>query len=140
MTLKLRIQRSLTRLFIILVSMTRSLFSENMLIYNRCISGLMSNLIKKSWTVSNGHSLKHTNPSWQLRLFSLKYVQQTIKESTREKRENSIRLCLIQLKLDEEKTFSLVKVMSVNFEMSFWCLQIDPKNQRNVCKDFCLSL
>ena len=47
------ILRSLTRLFIILVSLTRSLFSEKMLISNRCISGLMPNLIKKSWTVSS---------------------------------------------------------------------------------------
>ena len=31
----------------------RSLFSEKMLISNRCISGLMPNMIKKSWTVSN---------------------------------------------------------------------------------------
>ena len=53
MTLKLRILRSLTRLFIILLSLTMSLFSEKMLIFNRCVSGLMSNLIKKSWTVSN---------------------------------------------------------------------------------------
>ena len=53
MTLKVRILQSLTRLFIILVSLTMSLFSEKMLIFNRCISGLMSNLIKKSWTVSN---------------------------------------------------------------------------------------
>ena len=52
MTLKLRILRSLTRLFIILVSLTMSLFSEKTLISNRCISGLMPNLIKKSWTVS----------------------------------------------------------------------------------------
>jgi hypothetical protein len=29
-----------------------TLFSEKILISNRCISGLMSNLIKKSWTVS----------------------------------------------------------------------------------------
>ena len=53
MTLKLRILRSLTRLFMILVSLTRSLFSEKMLISNICIHGLMPNLIKKSWTVSN---------------------------------------------------------------------------------------
>ena len=52
MTLKVRILQSLTRLFIILVCLTRSLFSEKMLTSNRCISGLMSNLIKKSWTVS----------------------------------------------------------------------------------------
>ena len=32
---------------------TMTLFSEKILISNRCISGLMSNLIKKSWTVSN---------------------------------------------------------------------------------------
>ena len=52
MTLKLRILRSLTRLFIILVSLTRSLSSEKMLNSNRCISGLMPNLIKKSWTAT----------------------------------------------------------------------------------------
>ena len=53
MTLKLRILRSLTRLFIILVSLTRSLFSEKMFISYRCIYSLMPNLIKKSWTVFN---------------------------------------------------------------------------------------
>ena len=55
MTLKLRILISLTRLFIILVSLRMSLFSEKMLISSRCISGLMPNLIKKSWTVSITH-------------------------------------------------------------------------------------
>ena len=53
MTLKVRILQSLTRLFIILVSLMMSLFSEKMLIFNRCISGSMSNLIEKSWKVSN---------------------------------------------------------------------------------------
>ena len=52
MTLKVRILQSLTRLFIILVSLMMSLFSEKMLIFNRCISGSMSNLIEKSWKVS----------------------------------------------------------------------------------------
>ena len=52
MTLKLRILRSLTRLVINLISLTRSLFNEKMLISNRYISGLMPNLIKKSWTDS----------------------------------------------------------------------------------------
>ena len=52
MTLKIIISRHLTKLFIILVSLTMSLFNEKMLIFNRCISGSMSNLIKKSWTVS----------------------------------------------------------------------------------------
>ena len=52
MILKLKMLRSLTRMFIILVSLRRSLFSEKMLIFNRCISGLMSNWIKKSWKVS----------------------------------------------------------------------------------------
>ena len=42
----------LAALFNILVSLTMTLFSEKVLISNRCISGLMSNLIKKSWTVS----------------------------------------------------------------------------------------
>ena len=62
MTLKLRILRSLTRLFIILVSLTMSLFSEKMLISNRCISGFMPNLIKKSWTVSSRDRTKTKCP------------------------------------------------------------------------------
>ena len=40
-------------LFIILVSLRMTLFSEKMLISNRWIRGLMSNLIKKSWKVSS---------------------------------------------------------------------------------------
>ena len=69
MTLKLRILRSLTRLFIILVSLTRSLFIEKMLISNRCISGLMSNLIKKSWTVSSTYT--------SLEVHSMYYIAQS---------------------------------------------------------------
>ena len=57
MTLKVPILQSLTRLFIILVSLRMSLFSDKMLIFNGCISGLMSNLIKKSWTVSTPDAL-----------------------------------------------------------------------------------
>ena len=38
---------------LILVDLTMTLFSEKMLISHRCIRGLMPNLIKKSWTVSN---------------------------------------------------------------------------------------
>ena len=40
---------------LIIVSLTMTLFSEKIFISNRCISGLMSNLIKKSWTVSKNH-------------------------------------------------------------------------------------
>ena len=58
MTLKVRILQSLRRLFIILVGLMMTLFSEKMLISNVCISGLMPNLIKKSWTVSTPHSPK----------------------------------------------------------------------------------
>ena len=65
-TLKVRILRSLTRLFIILVSLIRSLLSEKILISNRCISGLMSNLIKKSWTDSNLYSLNGKGSIWPL--------------------------------------------------------------------------
>ena len=43
----------MSALFIILVSLTMALFSEKVLFSNRCISGLMSNLIKKSWTDFN---------------------------------------------------------------------------------------
>ena len=57
MTLKIRILRCSRRLFIILVSLTVTLFSEKMLIFTRCIRGFMSNLIKKSLTVSNGNAV-----------------------------------------------------------------------------------
>ena len=40
-------------LFIILVSLMMTFFSAKVLISNRCISGLMSKLIEKSWTDSN---------------------------------------------------------------------------------------
>ena len=52
MTLKVRILRCSRRLFIILVSLTMTWFSEKMFISTRCIHGFMSNLIKKSWTDS----------------------------------------------------------------------------------------
>ena len=45
----------MSALFIILVSLIMTLFSEKILNSNRCISGLMPNLIKKSWTVSTQH-------------------------------------------------------------------------------------
>ena len=68
MTLKLRILRSLTRLFIILVSLTRSLFSEKMLISKRCISDLMPSLIKKYWTDSNLKPLLRSHSLWLQKL------------------------------------------------------------------------
>ena len=50
----------MSALFVILVSLMMLLFSQKVLISNRCISGLMSNLIKKSWTDSNpACSLQH---------------------------------------------------------------------------------
>ena len=53
MTLKLQILQSLRRLLLILISLMMTLFSEKMFISNLCISGLMPNLIKKSWTLKN---------------------------------------------------------------------------------------
>ena len=47
----------MSALFIILVSLTMTLFSEKVHISNRCISGLMLNLIKKSWTDSIANHL-----------------------------------------------------------------------------------
>ena len=58
MTLKVRSLRCLRRLFIILVSLTMTWFSEKMLIFKTCRRVLMPNLIKKSWTVSTGHHLR----------------------------------------------------------------------------------
>ena len=46
-------------LFIILVGLKMTLLNEKMLISHRCRSGLMPNLIKKSWTVSNSKYSKY---------------------------------------------------------------------------------
>ena len=43
----------MSALFIILVGLTMTLFSYKMLISHRCIHGLIPNLVKKSWMVSN---------------------------------------------------------------------------------------
>ena len=45
-------------LFIILVGLKMTGFSEKMLVSIRFIHGFMSNLIKKSWTYSKGDSLE----------------------------------------------------------------------------------
>ena len=47
-------------LFIILVGLTMTLFSEKVLISNGCISGFMSNMIKKSWMDSIVHTMQFT--------------------------------------------------------------------------------
>ena len=59
MTMKVQILQTLRRLFIILVGLTMTWFSEKMLIFNIYRRGLMPNLIKKSWTVSMLDSLVH---------------------------------------------------------------------------------
>ena len=53
MTLKIRISKSLTRLFIILAGLAMIWFSEKILVSNIYKHGLMPNLIKKSWAVPN---------------------------------------------------------------------------------------
>ena len=52
MTLKIRILQCSWRLFVILASLTVTLFSEKLPISNICICGFMPNSIKKSVTVS----------------------------------------------------------------------------------------
>ena len=52
MTLKMRVLKCLRRLFIILVSLTVTLFTKKMLISTWCIHGFIPNSIKKSVTVS----------------------------------------------------------------------------------------
>ena len=66
MTLKVRILRCSRRLFIILVSLTMTWFSEKMLTSTRCIHGFMSNLIKKSWTDSISHNFITYFHRWDL--------------------------------------------------------------------------
>ena len=51
----------MSALFIILVGLTITWYSEKIPISNRCIRGLMPNLIKKSWTVSIAHGLECTS-------------------------------------------------------------------------------
>ena len=69
MTLKIRILRSLRRLFIIFVSLIVKLISEIMLISTRWFHGFM---IKKSWTVSSLNGVMGLNPvefGWKLWTF-----------------------------------------------------------------------
>ena len=54
-TLFLKCAQFLSALFIIMVGLTMALFSEKVLISHKCLRGLMPNLIKKSWMVSNTH-------------------------------------------------------------------------------------
>ena len=49
---------NLSALFIILVGLMMTLFSDEMLISNRCIRGLMPNMIKKSWMVSSTYVVR----------------------------------------------------------------------------------
>ena len=49
MALKLRLLKSLTRLFIILVSLKRSLFSEKMFITNRCMVSAYTPTLKEKF-------------------------------------------------------------------------------------------
>ena len=51
----------MSALFIILVSLTITWYSEKIPISNRCIRGLMPNLFKKSWTVFIAHALECTS-------------------------------------------------------------------------------
>ena len=110
MSLKLRILRSLTRLFIIFVSLMRSLFSEKMLIFNRCISGLMSNLIRKSCTVSNAYCL----PSPPTNLFFIFFPVKNV----RKVHINSVTLYLLTKENTSKyftlHTFVLAKTMQFN--------------------------
>ena len=63
MTLKVQILRCLRRLFIILVSLTMTRFSEKMLISTRYIHSFMSNLIKKSWKDSTPYGIRYMGKS-----------------------------------------------------------------------------
>ena len=58
----LKCAQFLSALFIILIGLKKTLFSEKMLISNRCIWGFMPNLNKKSLTVSKLHG------EWWVRL------------------------------------------------------------------------
>ena len=51
----------LSALFIILVGLPMTRFSEKVIISTRCIHGFMSNLIKKSWTDSIVHTFHYSN-------------------------------------------------------------------------------
>jgi hypothetical protein len=65
-------------LFIILVSLTMTWFSEKMLISTWCINGFMSNLIKKSWTDSTlkvHQDLDTCQTPWFIRILTLKMSQ-----------------------------------------------------------------
>ena len=67
MTLKIRILKCSRRLFIILISLTVTFFSEKMLISTRWIRGFMFNLIKKSLkdsTINSNRKVLWLNKLW----------------------------------------------------------------------------
>ena len=83
----LKCAQFLSALFIILVSLTMTLFSEKVLISNRCINGLLPNLIKKSWTdsityVTQGKCSQVWLCFWLLLLFVCLFVLFTIGQNT----------------------------------------------------------
>ena len=111
MTLKIRILRCSRRLFIILVSLTVTLFSGKMLIYTRCILGFMSNLIKKSWKDSISYAGDIVSP---VLMFNTKRRLQ----SYQLKKNNpcSLHLLLDDLNLNNKPFFCQL------FKKEFWFL------------------
>ena len=132
MTLKLRILRSLTRLFIILVRLTRSLFIEKMLIFNRCISGLMTNLIKKSYTDSNQNARRKQNVSnlnynalsfyySKTILFPSKLLDQNVLEGLQKVKFNSKKLFLTRLVWNNLDRSKRIWTSPNDFGHNVWC-------------------
>ena len=61
----------LSALFLILVGLKATVFSEKMLIYTRCICSFMSNLIKKSLKDSNLYLTRYFNQLFNLRVHDI---------------------------------------------------------------------
>ena len=112
-----------------------TLFSEKVLISNRCISGLMSNLIKKSWTDSKHKPTHHNNLNERILVW---YTSKTKNKDEEQKKGNLVQrflghgidlvLCLLHINI-----FS-------NFQGVPHCYftRLNPKKMGPL--QFCLSL
>ena len=119
MTLKLRIFRSLTRLFIILVSLTRSLFGE------KCsfpIDALVAspNLMKKSWTISREEGARKII-DWAM--MTPRYVEwresKTVKQECHVRKHLQYLLASVSIRVNTTKEYSLYLVIIFQ---AFWKL------------------
>ena len=122
---------SLKALFIILVGLTVTLFSEKRLISTRCIHGFISNLIKKPWTVSI-KDWGEEKIAWKVVLsFTWKWISTLCRPSTM---LNNWNICLTWHLLIHEKIIWLSNFPNQGTRKHFCQYYIITLNQKLLTK------